>query len=69
MEGELLLHALIEAIGLPKEFVAKELDGLMKKHNLDKGKLTLDQLRPLIAELVQETLVDNKRAMKQASNL
>lgn len=69
MEGELLVRALIEAIGLPEEYVERELNGLMKKHKLNKEELTLDQLRPLIAELVQETLVDNKRALKEASNI
>lgn len=66
MEGELLLKALIEAVGLPEHYVNNELESLMKRHNLNRESLTLDQLRPLIAELVQETLVENKRALKEA---
>lgn len=66
MEGELLLRALIEAVGLPEKYVSNELNGLMQKHNINRENLTLDQLRPLIAELVQETLIENKRALKPA---
>jgi hypothetical protein len=66
MEGELLLNALIEAVGLPETFVKNELDLLMQKHKICRENLTLDQLRPLIAELVQDTLLENKRALKPA---
>ena len=66
MEGELLLKALIDAVGLPETYVANELNTLMKKHNIQRDNLTLDQLRPLIAELVQETLLENKRALRPA---
>ena len=66
MEGELLISALVEAIGLPESYIKNELEALLTKHNIDRETLTLDQLRPLIAELVQETLVENKRAVKGA---
>ncbi len=66
MEGELLLKALIDAVGLPQTYVANELNSLMQKHNIQRDNLTLDQLRPLIAELVQETLLENKRALRPA---
>jgi hypothetical protein len=42
MEGELLLRALIEAVGLPENYVTNELNSLLSKHNLKKENLTLD---------------------------
>lgn len=64
MEGEGLLKQLIELIGLPQNYVSGELEALMQSNGLNRSTVTLDDLRPVLAELVQDILLETKESLK-----
>ena len=60
MSGTALVKDLISATGLPEEDLQRELTRLLSGAGLKKEELTLDELRILLAEYLQEVLIDAK---------
>jgi hypothetical protein len=58
--GEKLFGTVTEATGLPSELVAKELEQLIASAGSDRANLTLDDLRAILAEYVQDVLLAAK---------
>jgi len=60
--GEALLGELTEATGLPKELVDTELGRLIDQSGKVRDDVTLDDLREMLAEYVQDVLLAAKEA-------
>lgn len=58
--GESLLKQLISQTGLPTEGVENELDRLIEKAGLQKENITLDDLRLVLADYLQDILLESK---------
>ena len=58
--GEALIKTVIDFTGIPSDPMAKELDRLIIKAGLQKETLTLDDMRAILAEYLQDTLLDLK---------
>ena len=58
--GEALIKTVIDSTGIPSDSMAKELDRLIAKAGLQKETLTLDEMRAILAEYLQDTLLDLK---------
>ncbi|MCB0411096.1 MAG: hypothetical protein KDD22_01135 [Bdellovibrionales bacterium] len=63
MEGDVLVNTLVECVGLPQDYTRSALEGLLEKNNVNSENLTLDDLRPLLAQLVQEVLLECKKGL------
>lgn len=55
--GERLLTDLADATGLPSDLVTDELGRLLQNAGLEKNQITLDDLRSVLAEYMQEVLL------------
>lgn len=64
MEGLGLLRVLIESTGLPPASVELELRRLIAKHGRNVESLTLDQVREILADYLQETLLEAKASTR-----
>lgn len=64
-EGENLLGQITGATGLPSEVISKELVSLVAKAGKDADSVTLDELRVILAEYVQDILVTAKTAFEE----
>ena len=60
MEGLGLLQTLVEATGLPKEYAEKEFNRILNEHQITPENLTLEQVRMVLAELLQDVLLEAK---------
>ncbi len=60
MNGLDLLRFLIESTGLPQESLEMELRKLIRKHGLDTETLTLDQVREVLVDYLQDSLTEAK---------
>ncbi|MEO0335836.1 MAG: hypothetical protein AAF202_05560 [Pseudomonadota bacterium] len=60
MKGKDLLETLAENADLPRELVSSELSSLLEKNNLSESQVTLDQLREMLAEYLQDVFVSVK---------
>ena len=60
MEGLNLLRTIIQATGLPEEAVTREIVRLCAHHNLVPEMITLDNLRDILAQYLQDALVEAK---------
>lgn len=58
--GNALLETLITATGLPEGDIHRELQVLLTKHNKSSETLTLEDLREIMAEYLQDVLVSAK---------
>lgn len=58
--GNELLKEVIEATGLPTEWVSKELNQMLLDAGIDPAHLTLDQLRDVLALHIGEALLHAK---------
>ncbi len=56
-QGSALLDELAINSGLPPELIGEELSGLLRAQGLQTSEATLDQLRDLLTEYLQEVLV------------
>jgi hypothetical protein len=65
--GENLLKDVAVATGLPQEMVSEELCRLISKAGLDPADLTLEDLRQVLAEYVQEVLMAAQQEFSQAA--
>ncbi len=59
--GEALVKTVIESTGLPSETMAQELDRLIAKAGLQKDSLTLEDMRNILADYLQDTLLSLKK--------
>lgn len=66
--GEQLLVKVAAATGLPEEMVTRELGELIKKAGVDPARLTLEDLRMILAEYVQDVLLAAKTEIASAAN-
>lgn len=58
--GESLLKQLISQTGLPAEGVENELDRLIERAGLQRENITLDDLRLVLADYLQDILLESK---------
>lgn len=58
--GNKLIVELTEATGLPKDAVNEELGRLIDRAGLERSDVTLEELRKVLAEYVQEVLLEAK---------
>lgn len=58
--GKIKLSDVVLATELPTDPVEKELVSLMKKNNISAEELTIDELREIVAEYLQEVLLGLK---------
>lgn len=65
MEGLDLLKLLIESTGLPTESLAIEINRLVDQHGLVASDITLDDVRNILTDYLQETLVEAKADLTQ----
>lgn len=57
--GENLFADLTSATGLPEQLIAKELDRLLSLSGITRQELTLDSLRTILANYIQDVLIEN----------
>lgn len=60
MDGTGLLQILIEATGLPKASLEMEMKRVLGQRGLSEDELTLEDLREVIANYLQEALLEAK---------
>lgn len=60
MSGNELIDELVGAVGLPEGLVRRRLQELADAHGLDLNNSTLEDLRLLLAELLQDVLLEVK---------
>jgi hypothetical protein len=60
MQGKELIETLISATGLPDQAVDRELQKMMSADGIGADELTLERLRELIANYLQDVLVEAK---------
>jgi len=58
--GERLFGEVAKATGLPKELIEEELAGLIQAAGINPAQMTMDDLRQILAEYVQDVLVAAK---------
>ena len=59
--GNALLETLVLATGLPEGDIRRELQTLMHKYGKSPENITMDDLRQLMRDYVQDTLLEAKR--------
>ncbi len=64
MKGSELISELAEASGLPSDLVGQELSFLIRQAGKDTTEVTLDELRELLANYLQEVLVEAKSSLE-----
>ncbi len=67
MEGIALLRLLIESTGLPTESVEREINKLVSKHGLSNTDVTLDDVRNILTNYLQDTLVEAKAELTNSA--
>lgn len=60
MKGKDLIHTLIYGTGLPAEILAKELNNLLIAHRISEDQVTVDQIRDILADYLQDVLLAAK---------
>jgi hypothetical protein len=63
--GEELFNEVTSATGLPKDVVSDELNRLLAQSGLTKDDMTLDDLRHVLAEYVQDILLNAKHEFSE----
>jgi hypothetical protein len=66
--GEKLLGEITEATGLPKELVSAELVRLIEAAGLTPAETTLDDLRKILANYVQDVLLEAKQDFAECND-
>lgn len=61
--GHLLLQELAKATGLPESIIKKELSELISKSGKSIDQTTLDDLREILADYLQDVLNDAKKEL------
>ena len=65
MQGSKLVEELVQAVGLPTDLVRRRLQDLADTHGLDLERSTLEDLRVLLADLLQDVLLELKADLNQ----
>ena len=63
--GEKLFDQVTSATGLPPDMIANELDKIIQAAGLQKDMMTLEDLRRVLAEYVQDILVAAKEDLSE----
>ncbi len=66
MTGSQLIETIVHSTDLPEEPLDRELKSLIKKAGMTPESLTLDQLRSVLADYLQEVLLDAKLDYEKA---
>ncbi len=64
MDGLGLLRVLIQSTGLPPESIEMELQKLIMKNGFTAETLTMDQVREMLVDYLQTTLIEAKADAK-----
>ena len=67
MDGLGLLRVLIESTGLPPESIEMELQKLIMKNGFTAETLTLEQVREMLVDYLQSTLIEAKADTKTSA--
>lgn len=67
--GDKLFRQVTEATGLPKEEISNELAGLLKAAGFQPDNMTLDDLRTVLAEYVQDILLAAKEELSRKEGI
>lgn len=57
--GALLIDALVQSSGLPEDYTRKKLLALLSEKGLSASDLTLDELRDVLADLLQDVVAES----------
>lgn len=60
-ESKKLLEDLVSGTGLPRDLVEKEVDRLLEKYNLHDRPITLDDIRLIMVDYLQDVLPKAKQ--------
>jgi hypothetical protein len=60
MSGKVLLNQVTDATGLPGNMIERELSNLAEKHGVSVDNMTLDDLRVIMADYLQEVILQAK---------
>lgn len=55
-----LLEKLVDQTGLPRNLIKQELSQILKHYGFSPDKITLDDLREVMAEYLQDTFIELK---------
>lgn len=58
MNGLDLIHSLIHATGLPEETLTQELENLIRSSGKEVENITIDDIRMLLADYLQDVLLE-----------
>ncbi|MBK9040900.1 MAG: hypothetical protein IPL83_17395 [Bdellovibrionales bacterium] len=64
MKGSELLEAIAEATGLPNNLILSELNKLVQKEHYPLDQLTLDELREVLADYLQDILTEARNTSR-----
>lgn len=67
--GERLLGTVAVATGLPQDLIDDELTRLLQRAGFSRETVTMDQLRTILAEYVQDVLLQLQQDFESASHL
>ena len=56
--GTKLINFVVENTGLPAEPVHRELNGLLEKHGVNPDSMTLEDLREVLADYLQDVFLE-----------
>lgn len=56
--GTKLINFVVENTGLPADPVRRELDGLLEKHGVNPDTMTLEDLREVLADYLQDVFLE-----------
>lgn len=62
--GNKLFHTVIEATDLPQESVKNELSKILEAQGISPDAMTLDDLREVLANYLQDTILEAKEAYR-----
>lgn len=63
-----LFSVVTEATGLPQDLISGELEKLLNRAGIEQSELTLDELRLVLAEYVQDVLLAAQEEHDKASS-
>ena len=66
MRGKDLINKVSSSSDMPAEVIKDELKDLLSHHDLSEQNLTLDQLREVVAEYLQDVFLETKQRLKQS---
>lgn len=63
--GNEVFNSILDATGLPKELVSKELEGLLLKKGISPTDVTVEDLRSTLSEYLKEVILKAKDSFDQ----